>query len=317
MRKTVNRVTISGRVYDKSDLKIKTVKNQSSENFGKTFIGGKLDIAIDEEGINVVTVYYTYVTPTNKNGSANKTFSILEKIINEGKTWLANGKDEAIKVKLTPSIAPNDFISRDSGEMVEASRFEGGFAEFIDTLPENEIERGVFTVDMVINNVSFNEGNAERQIPEYTSIKGCVFTFRNEMVPVEFRTRNREAMNYFESLDASSRNPVFTQVRGIVNNIKTKIEVQEESAFGDTYVSYRERNIKENIITWAKPEPYEFDGEDLTAEEFKTIIQNREVHLADVKKRDEEYKASIAAAPSTSSAVAQPSTDVKTGGFKF
>ena len=316
MRKTVNRVTISGRVYDKSGLEIKTVKNQSSENFGKTFIGGKLDIATDEEGINVVTVYYTYVTPTTKNGSANKTFSILEKIINEGKTWLANGKDEAIKVKLTPSIAPNDFINRD-GEMVEASRFEGGFAEFIDTLPENENERGVFTVDMVINNVSFNEGNAERQIPEYTSIKGCVFTFRNEMVPVEFRPRNREAMNYFESLDASSRNPVFTQVRGIVNNIKTKIEVQEESAFGDTYVSYRERNIKENIITWAKPEPYEFDGEDLTAEEFRTIIQNREVHLADVKKRDEEYKASIAAAPSTSSSVAQPSTDVKTGGFKF
>lgn len=312
MKKTINRITVSGRVYDKSGLEIKQVKNQASENFGKSFIGGKIDIATDEAGTNIISVYYTYVTPTTKAGGVNKTYSVLEKIINEGKTWLADGKDAATKVQLTPSFASNDFISRD-GEMIESVRAEGGFAEFIDALPEKEIDRSNFVVDMVINNVVHNEGNEERNIAEYVSIKGCVFNFRNEMIPIEFRTRNEGAMNYFESLEASSSNPIFTQVKGVMNNLKTKVEIVEESAFGEASVSYRDRNVKENIITWARPETYEFDGEDLTADEFKTILQNRQVHLADVKKRDEEYKASVssASAPSTNS------NSVAAGKFDF
>lgn len=313
MKKTINRAEISGRVYDKSGLEIKTVKNQASENFGKPFIGGKLDIAVDEDGINVVTVYYTYVAPTTKAGGVNKTYTVLEKIVNEGKTWLSDGKDDATKIKLTPSFAANDFISRND-ELIESTRLEGGFAEFIDALPEKEIERSTFVTDMVINNVAENEGNEERNIPPYTTVKGCVFNFRGEMIPVEYRTRNEGAINYFQSLDASPSNPVFTQVKGIVNSIKTKVEVVEESAFGEASVSYRERNLKENIVTWAKPETYEF-GEDITEDELKKAIQDRQTHLADVKKADEEYKASKAAAPAASATTATSS--VAAGGFNF
>ena len=48
MRRIVNKEHIEGRVYE-SNLALKTVQNRDSENFGKEFIGGSLDIATDDE----------------------------------------------------------------------------------------------------------------------------------------------------------------------------------------------------------------------------------------------------------------------------
>ena len=42
MRKNVNNVHVEGRIYQ-HDLEIKTVKNQQSANFGKSYIGGTID----------------------------------------------------------------------------------------------------------------------------------------------------------------------------------------------------------------------------------------------------------------------------------
>ena len=57
----INTETIEGRVFQ-HDLKIKTVQNSQSPNFGKAFIQGNLEIATDEAGLNVVKVHYTYVS---------------------------------------------------------------------------------------------------------------------------------------------------------------------------------------------------------------------------------------------------------------
>ena len=67
MRKATNTEHIEGRIYQ-HDLAVKTVQNNASENFGKEFISGTLDIATDEEGCNVLTVHFTYVTETTKKG---------------------------------------------------------------------------------------------------------------------------------------------------------------------------------------------------------------------------------------------------------
>ena len=60
MRKNLNSEHIEGRLYQHS-LEVKTVKNQQSANFGKPFIGGKIEIATDEQGLNVVPVEFTYL----------------------------------------------------------------------------------------------------------------------------------------------------------------------------------------------------------------------------------------------------------------
>ena len=53
MKKCINRVILSGYLYE-HNLAIKTVKDQTSENFGKEFINGTISIAVDEEGLNVI-----------------------------------------------------------------------------------------------------------------------------------------------------------------------------------------------------------------------------------------------------------------------
>ena len=53
----INSEFIEGRLYQKN-LEVKTVKNQSSPNFGKSFIHGTIDVATDEACMNVIQIHY-------------------------------------------------------------------------------------------------------------------------------------------------------------------------------------------------------------------------------------------------------------------
>lgn len=323
MRKNKNECVIAGYVYQlldsngKNPLKLGTVKNPQSENFGKDFINGTIAVAVDDDALNIIEVHYSYVTPTTKNGSTNNTFVALQKLITEGKTYLDYGKD-ATKVKLQPSIDLNDFVNRD-GEVTSAKRNEGGFVSIIDRLPPEE-ERNTFLADVLINRVTHVEANPEADIEEdYCKIGGAVFNYKEELLPVEFVMRNPDGMAYFEGLDISSKNPVYTKVWGEINCF-TKIKtVKEESAFGVPSIKTYPRKIKEYLITGAQGEPYAFGDEGvMTVEELSKAMQNREIKLAEVKSKDAEYKASKETAfPSNNAAVglsnAKPSAGIPAG----
>ena len=79
MRKALNKARIEGRIYD-STLALKTVQNKESQNFGKEFINGTLDIATDDDCMNIVQVNFTYVTETTAKGNKNNTYVALKKI---------------------------------------------------------------------------------------------------------------------------------------------------------------------------------------------------------------------------------------------
>ena len=59
MKKQINKVEIQGYVFEQN-LALSKVKNTESKNFGKDFIQGNLQIATDEEGLNVVTVHLCF-----------------------------------------------------------------------------------------------------------------------------------------------------------------------------------------------------------------------------------------------------------------
>ena len=99
MKKMINNTHIEGRIYS-HDLAVKQVQNQASANYGKDFISGTLEIAVDEDGLNVVPVHFTYVTPETKSGVKSPTYTMLDKIITENKTWTTVGKDAAEKVQV-------------------------------------------------------------------------------------------------------------------------------------------------------------------------------------------------------------------------
>ena len=314
MRKAINTERIEGRVYQHS-LAVKTVQNQTSANFGKEFISGNIEVAVDEEGLIVIPVHFTYVTPTTNPGAENRSFTALKRILDGGKTWVTDGKDEALKVRIDTAIALNDFYTQD-GNLVSTKVNEGGFVTIVSELGV-ENERNTFAADMVITGVTRVEKNEERNIEEdYVTVKGAIFNFRNDLLPVEFVVRNETGMKYFEDLGVTGAEPLYTKVWGKIECRTIVNEVKEDSAFGEASVRTYERKTKEWVITGTAKVPYDFGDENvLTADELTKAAQNREVMLADTKKRSEEYRANTAAAPVAQVAPTPPTTTA--GAFNF
>ena len=299
MRNVINQTTIIGRVYD-HDLSLK-VSGPNSKNPNTEFINGMLNVATDENCTNVISVHFSYVTATTKNGAPNATFTALKGIIDgKFKTVMSDGKDSAVTIRIDSALALNEFYSDRNGteELVSVKRNEGGFVHLNEVLPENENQRNTFKCDMVITNVIHVEADEEKNQPEKAIVKGVIFDFKKSILPVEFTALNPGAINYYLGLNVSPSAPVFTQLWGqqVSQTVVTKIV--EESAFGEDYVREVTNTRKEFVITGGKAEPWEWDVEgSITAAELKEAIAKREMYLADVKKRQDEYKASKSAAP--------------------
>ena len=314
MRKAINTERIEGRIYQ-HNLTIKTVQNQTSANYGKEFISGNLEVAVDEAGLNVIPVHFTYVTEQTSSGKTNATFTNLKRIIDEDNTWVKVGKDNALKVRIDTALALNDFYTQD-GNLVSVKTNEGGFVSFVngDLCPENE--RNTFAADMVITKVDRVEANPEKNIDEdYVTVRGAIFNFRNDLLPVDFTVRHKDGMKYFEDLGASNAEPVYTKIWGKIMCMTSISEVKEDSAFGESSVRTYERKEKEWTITGTAKVTYDFGDEKvLTADELKKAMQNRETMLAEIKARSDEYRASKAA---TTTPAATATTAINNSGFNF
>lgn len=320
MRKNFNSEHIEGRLYQHS-IELKEVKNQNSPNFGKQFLQGSVEVAVDENGLNVIPVKFTYVTEKTKKGGTNKTYTELMKIMTSGKTWIEDGAEAATKVSIDTALGLNDFVAQDDS-MVSIMEHSGGFLSVVGDLKAESL-RATFKTDILITNVARIEADEERHIDEdYVAIRGAVFDFKNALLPVEYIVKNPEGMKFFEGLEASGANPVYTQVWGNINFAPKKFSNTVESAFGEAQTEVRERKAREWVITGAKKVPYDFGDEAvMTEQELVKAMQDREVHLAEVKKRHEDYVNQRQAA--TPSFGASPSPAVPTpmaapaGNWKF
>lgn len=295
----VNSTRIEGRIYDHK-LEERTVKNESSKNFGQPFIAGDLQIATDDDCMNVVTIHYSYVTPVTKNGGANATYNTLKNIITgKSATVVSAGKEAAALVRCDSAIALNEFYDRNN-EFVSVKRNEGGFIRATNEININPAQRATFNTDIVITSCTRKEADDERNIPERMTIHGAIFDFRKALLPVDFTVLSPAAMDYFESLEASNTNPVFTEVWGEQISTTVVRTITKESAFDVPSVTEIKSSHKDYVITGANPETYVWDDESsILASEFKEMMAEREVHLADIKKRTEESRqgTTTAAAP--------------------
>lgn len=299
MKAVINTSHIEGYIYE-SALELR-VTGANAKKPGVQFIMGNLSIATDDALTNIVPVHFTYVTETTSNGSSNATFSTLRDIIN-GKlgTVMGDGVENAAKVRIDSAIGLNEFYSDRSGktELVSVKRNEGGFVHVVNELNADEKARNTFTADMLITNVAFVEGDPTRDIKDKVTVRGCIFDFRKAVLPVDFSVTNTKGIAYFEGLEASPKNPVFLKVWGrqisqTVTNTRT-----EESSWGEANVQTSASTRRDWVITGSNPEPYTWDSEEtITAKELTEAMANREIYLAGIKQRQDEYKASKAAAP--------------------
>ena len=253
---------------------------------GVEYIGGSINVATDKDAINVVPVNFMYVTPIfSKSGKPNTTYSFLEQIIDENNTYEMKGT-EATKIRITGDVECNDFVTRE-GEMASPKRIRGGFAH-----PETgdiaTVGCAKFKTDMLI------EGYQEVEVENgdnYGRIRGYVFNFKNDFLPVEYTIRTTGGMNYFEKADISVSEPMLTKVWG--NIVCTTIEnrTETENAFGAPTVNITTRTLRAWDIEGASVDPMEFGDEStMTAADVTKGKADREQHLAEVRANHDEYQ---------------------------
>lgn len=296
-KKMKNETHIEGYIYE-NKLELK-VTGENSKNPGTEFISGTLGIATDDEMLNVVQVHFTYVTAVTSSGKPNQTFNILQSIIN-GKMGnvLEHGKENASKLRIDSAIGLNEWYDdRTQGSpLVSVKRNEGGFVHQTQELNPDLKARATFNTDMLITGAVRHEADEERNLPEKVVVKGYVFNFRNDLLPVEFSVWSPAApagaLDYFENLGATPNTPIFTRVQGEQISKTVTRAITEENAFGEPIVKTIPSTQRDFVITWALPGGYEWDSEDtILASELAELISNREVALAEMKKRQDEYKA--------------------------
>lgn len=324
MKKTINSASIIGRVYNHNLQK--RVTGPQSKAPGTQFIMGDLDIAVDEDGLNVIPVHFSYVT---EGGRKQKTYDILSQIIDDPNlTWVQAGKENALKVSISSQVAVNEFYikdEKDEDKLISNKRVEGGFVNEVfneaDLMVESE--RNKFIVDMLITGVKYNEEVVKENgdvFPEYAVIKGYIFDFRGMIYPVEFRAEKEAGIQFFMANDGVSE-PNFRKVWGHIDSLTIKKSIVEESAFGEASVHTVTSTVKKWVIDGCAANPYIYgDNSVLDDETMIKKKQERNIYLADIKRRQEEFKANKNKSTSNSTLQTQnkPAFTVKEDtGFTF
>ena len=261
----------------------------NSKNPGTSYIRGVINVATDAEGLNVVPVYFTYVTETYaKSGKPNDTYKTLAQIIDADaagtlKTFANSGID-AMKVRIDGDVEINDWMDRE-GNMVASKRVRGSFCHFVESASMLK-PRAEFDVDMLISSAVLREvENGD----DYMQLGGYVFNFRGDILTVTFSIDMPEGIAYFEQQDVSSANPLLTNVWG--NMITTVVSGGKtvESAFGGPKVEATTRTLSSWSIAGCSPEAMEFDDDaTITKAELKQRLTERESRVAAEKARIEE-----------------------------
>lgn len=299
MQKITNEVHGEGYLYEHKLEKKYSEKNKTD------FISGKITIATNEECTNTVDFHFIYVTPVySKSGKPNPNYKLLENIVNSGadKTVMGAGKENALKLKVDGQIGVNDFVGADK-EIVSNVRNEVSFINMV----TNINFKSSFKTDMLITSAFRKEADEEKNVQEHLIIKGATFNdFTKALLPVSYAVYNPEAIAYFEGLEPSTSEPVFTKVWGDICSQEFITTVETKSAFGESLVEERKTTKKAYVVTGASSDCYDWDSEDtILASEVKAAMSNRELHLAEVKKNYEDYQASKgAAAPAKANNVA-------------
>ena len=264
------------------------ITGEQSKNPGTKYISGDINIAVDEEGLNVITVHYNYVTEITKNGKQSSTYKTLKTLIdNPDKTWIKCGKENCYKVRCSKvSLAVNDFIAND-GTKIASLRNENGFISIVNELTKDMDKRHKFEVDMLITRVTHVEANPDKNIDnDFVSISGCIFGYGPVLIPANFTIKDKDGMNWFENLEISPSNRLFTKVWGRINSLTKTVTKTEESAFGAPAIKEYSRSIKEYEVTGTSLVPYDYPDETtITEEDINKMNQDRQIKLAEIESR--------------------------------
>lgn len=314
--KFINRTKVCGYIFNITgsrswdNLQV-AVSGENAKNPGQEYIRGVMNVATDDEGLNVVAVHFTYVVPTYKSGKENPNFTYLKSIIDRAengtlKTFENAGAD-AEKVTITGDLSLNEFVNQE-GDVIAAKQIRGSF---VGPMTARDQMGATFDLEVLLSNATTRE---VEDGDDYMNVSGYAFNFRNEILPVQFSVHSKGGINYFEGADISSKDPFFGTVSGeVVSNLIVVSREDESDVDGFGEVKPTTRSIRSWDIVRAR-RTLEFDEEGtLTRAELKGLLGDRAEHEAQLKKDAEERAAKredgFAAAPKKASATVEDDDD--------
>lgn len=311
MKKFQNEINLQGYVYSigGNGTIYRGTTGPESKVPNTDYMTANINIATDEDGVNIVPVRFGFTTQYFKSGNENSNWAVLNEIENDNATWAEKGKEGAYKIRLTAQVGSNPFVDRNTGEIVDRPSINVNFAHPSNN-GFNDSQRDTFKLDVLM--IGYNIVESEDS-EDFGRITGYAFdSFRKEMIPVTLVIRNPDGVKYFDTLDISKAHPVLTNVWGTIKNTTIKTEHEIESAFGAPTVEYTTRSLREWVIDGCAPNPMPFDDEStITAAEVKECLANHQNVIAAAQARFEQRNAAPSAFNSGSSSTGQATTDFK------
>ena len=276
----INNVHVEGYVFNH------TLQQRVAQRTGITYISGEINVATDNKAMNVVPVRFIYVTEKySQSKQDNPNYAVLTQIMNDNRTFEAVGTS-AMKVRIDGSIYVDDFFTA-AGQLASPKRIQASFIHFMNDGQEIAAQPTKFETEMLIENVEYKENNNG----DYLDVKGYVFNFRGDILPVSFSARSAQAIKYFQAQDY----PMLTKVWGKIDSTTIERKVEVESAFGDPAVNVTTQTLRFWEITGASPAPMEYPSDGiLTDDEVVAKLAERNDRLNDLMHRWEENKAAKA-----------------------
>lgn len=275
----INNVSVRGYVFSHT-----LQERDSTRNPGEKIIMGIVNVATDDDALNVVPVNF-FVNEKTKAGKTNATFTNLHQIIAENKTYEECGMNAA-RVRIQGAIDVNDFYGRD-GQLVTGKRVRGSFLHFLnagEAISSDKVPATSFEADVLLQAAVESESNDGS---DYVSLRGFAFNYRGDILPVTFSVQSEGGKNFFLGEDISAANPYFGKVWG---NIKSTVVVSEQeedsakTAFGAPQVHETSRTFRTWEVVGANVN--EGLGEDtITQAELTQKMGERNARLADLAAR--------------------------------
>lgn len=297
-----NSVQLSGYLFSHS------LGEYTSKNNNK-YIRGRTEIALDDEFTRVVPVQWL-VMETRQNE-----YNSLLSIINTGvsvQDGRYKNKNEITKLRISGNIDVNDFVSRNTGQLVTYQQIRGAFIHFMhEPLPEDN--ECAFTADTYLN---FAEVVQEDGNDPYMTLKGFTFDFRGHLIPVTFNTCTPEGGYFFEKENIDVDNPFFSTLYGRVEP-STVVSAQEvddsEIGFGTPVVQATTRSFINWEVTSSKVN-LGLDESTITEDELAERMKIRQTDLAEVRSR---YDASSGGGAPTGFGGGNTNRSTGSSGFVF
>lgn len=303
MRKFVNEIKVRGRIFNFGSTERRMLQERvtgvNSKNPGVKYLRGEVNIAVDDKGENVVSVYYNYVpeywpAKGDKPQRENRNYTLLKDLLNENETWEAVGKENAACVRINSEFEANQYFGQDD-QLHVYNRIRGGFISRIARGAEF-VPGATFNLGCVlVNSIMRDEESANPHL----ELHGYAFSFTNALQPFTVNVRSEGGIDFFTGQDISNANPMVTQIWGNVNNIVINRDVVRESAFGEPYVEKISSFVRSYDVTGVTNEELPWDDEStITKDEMRDLLKRRDEQL----QADREYRQQNTAvvAPTTS-----------------